>query len=107
MRKPLKKSQSFTFGDIIEYEKLRIKDGVTINLDTQKVYGDMDTELNYIITWLTRELARSGDKPEFRCRALKTVLTKIFTNELTEQWAMLLKNRLKQTQMYNYYTQQS
>jgi|JI6StandDraft_1071083.scaffolds.fasta_scaffold02819_12 hypothetical protein len=43
LRKPPKKSMSFTFGDVIEHEKLRIKDGVTVNLDSQKAYGDMDT----------------------------------------------------------------
>ena len=63
VRKTQKKSQTYTFGEMIEHEKLRLKDGVTVNMDSQKAFGEMDTELNFIISCLTRELARNGEKP--------------------------------------------
>jgi hypothetical protein len=60
----MKRSMSATLADVIEHERLRVKDGVTVNLDSQKAFGDMDTELNFIISCLTRELA-SKSSPQF------------------------------------------
>jgi hypothetical protein len=102
----MKRSMSATLADVIEHERLRVKDGVTVNLDSQKAFGDMDTELNFIISCLTRELAKSGG-PELRSRALNSLLMKMFNNEISAQWGALLKKRVKATQMYNYYTQKS
>lgn len=57
-----------------------MRDGIIVNLDSQKAYGEMDTELNFIITCLTRELAISGEKPAFKSRALNGLLTRMYNN---------------------------
>jgi hypothetical protein len=95
-RKGSKKQPSgLTFGELIETERLKLRDGIIVNLDTQKAYGEMDTELNFVVTCLTRELAVSGEKPAQRSRALNNLLVKMYNNEITAQWGQILKKRVK------------
>ncbi len=98
-------TQRQTLADLLERDKLSVQEGIVVNLDAQKAYGNLDSELNFIASWLTRQLARSGQKAQGRSRFLNSLLQKTYTNEINAEWSTRLKQRLKQTQLYSYYTQ--
>lgn len=105
-RKQSKRSSTIGFAELIEMEKLKIHGGVVVNLDTHRVFGELDNGLNYIASKLTSELSRRGEKIESRNNLLNSLLGKVYANELNVDWAVVLKTKIKETQMYCYYTQQ-